>query len=1129
LFLRRFLLAILLLATGAFCSSVLRAEGLDFIANKRQWPAEVRYQAALPGGTVFLTKTGFVYSYYDQAAVERVHALRHDGQVSVGDQGLEAVGAHAYRVSLLGCNSASENEALNEAPHYYNFFLGNDSSRWSGNTPAYGHVFYRKVYKGIDLSVYSEGAALKYDFIVAPNAASGAIRMSFEGVQPAITEAGDLLIRTSVNTVREKAPYAYQVIEGKQKRVRCRYALKGNIVSFAFPDSYDHSKELIIDPVLVFATYSGSTGVTYGWSATGDSAGNMYVAGECFSTGWPVSLGAFQTTFGGVVDASINKYSSNGSTLIYSTYYGGDSADYPNTLIVDHSGELIMAGTTRSLTLPVTAGCFDNSRNGGTDVFVARFNASGTGLLGATYLGGSGNEGNVSTNSGYNANRGELISDSLGNIYVAFGTTSGNFPTTAGAFQTGINGAMDAFITKLDAGCSNLIFSTYLGGSGDDAAICMKLRPDGNLVVGGGTSSTNFPGTTAGWQNISGGSTDGFIAVLSSTGSMVRHATYVGTSSFDDVAKLYLDADGNVYATGLTIAGTFPVSPGVYMNTGALNFVIELDSVLQKRIVSTVIGGAAYSPSAFMVDHCGNIYFVGHGYSTAVVPVTADALQSAPGGFWMAVLNPGMTSLRYASFFGEMGDHIDGGSSRLDPNGIVYHAVCTNSSKLPTTAASYAPTLLTQGYDIAAWKFSFGLSGMTAAMDIGPDSLCAPATISPQNHSAGALSFRWDFGDGSAGSTLHTPPPHTYSNPGQYTVKLYTYNRLGCQPIDSAVRSIQVFDRDTVKLVSGPLTICGSDSLRIHVKPTWAITVSPERFVNFQPIGGTEILFSPDRPTSYVITATSSGYCHIPPTDTLRVTLYHDTSTISPINPFTDTLLCNRDTAIYTLTHKVDFLSIQPSVYYSISSDSQTIRFFPPATMAYQLTTMSRNACDTIRELQRFNVSKIKVTAAFELSPKLTDQNEPNFKLSNRSKDANSYEWYLNDKFWSVQTHQEFSTNDTGTYCFTLIGKNDFCLDTAMDCGRLIETHIYMPNAFTPNGDGKNDDFIPIVMNARVLEFSIYNRYGERIFTSFENRHAWDGTYGGKQCDMGTYYYQLRYQILNREPQLLKGDVTLVR
>ena len=1114
-------------------SALARESHLDFITNGHQWPAQVKFKADVPGGSVFLTSTGFTYSYYSVDDLTRIHAAMHERQLSPTSVAPETVHGHAYSVTFQGCNASAFATGIHKLPNYYNYFLGSDASKWSGGMVAYESVQYQNIYRGIDLHVYSKGTSPKYDFVVSPHADASAIHLAFEGVVPELRVDGDLLIKTSVNEVLEKAPYAYQLVNGRKQKVSCRYVLRNGQVSFAFPHGYDHGKTLILDPALVFATYSGSTSVTYGWSATYDTAGNLYAGGQSFGTGWPVTMGAFQTTFGGGMDDGINKYSSNGSTLIYSTYYGGTNGDYPNAMIVNGSGELFIAGTTLSSDLAVTPGCFDNTYNGGADVYVARFNASATALLGATYLGGSGNEGNASTSLGVEANRGEVLTDTANNILVAFGTTSSDFPTTAGAYQTTLNGSMDGFVSKLSPNCSNLIFSTYIGGSDTDAVIAMQVSTSGKIIVGGGTLSNNFPGTSGGWQPSRQGARDGFIAVLNSNGSSLLYATYVGTAGDDDVSKVQLDVYGNIYAVGKVNSSSFPVSVGAFRDSAAMNFIAEFDSTLSNRLVSTTIGSkmAPLVPSAFLVDNCRNIYFIGFRTHLDTLASTPDAFQKNLGGFWMNVLSPNMNTRIYSSYFGAIGDHIDGGSSRLNPAGIVYHSMCTSNTNAPTSPSVWSPTKQHLGFDIASWKFNFQISGMRAGFTLNPgDSICAPGTVSFTNTSTGALAYLWDFGDGSTSNAV-TPPPHVYNALGIYKVRLYAYNTAPCTPIDSDVHFVHVFRvRDTIVLIAPNVQdICQGDTVHMKVNPAWLVSVTPNTSVSYLPVGGSEIIFYPGSDITYKVSASLSSFCGTAK-DSISFTIVVDTATIPHINQIADTLLCKGDTAVYQLSHRLRNLRISPPDYWNASSDSLTIQFFPPATTSYRLTGIGFNRCKSLRDTVDFTIHRSTLKAALELSPKETDLLAPTFQLSNKSKDYSSFNWYLNNASWSTAMNPSFTATDTGRYCFKLVATDiNGCVDSAIDCGLVLDPLIYIPSAFSPNGDSKNDVFKPVARHVTIMNFAVYNRYGQRLFISSDARHGWDGTFHGKPCDLDVYFYTVRYSILNRDPKMLKGDVTLIR
>ena len=243
-------------ATGAVPKIPVNQE-IDFVENKGQWVPEAKYKTGLPGGAVFITNNGFVYNYYSITDINRIHEKSHEQNV---DAGTEIVHHHAYRVNFSGANSGITYRTESKKKNYYNYFLDNDQSRWASNVAAYGKVIQENVYQGIDVAIYSKQCALKYDFIVSPGADVNQVALTFDGVQPEITAEGNLKIKTSVNEVIEQAPYSYQVINGKEVSVPSAYKLVNGKLTFHFPQGYDHSKTLIIDPTLVFATYSGGNG-----------------------------------------------------------------------------------------------------------------------------------------------------------------------------------------------------------------------------------------------------------------------------------------------------------------------------------------------------------------------------------------------------------------------------------------------------------------------------------------------------------------------------------------------------------------------------------------------------------------------------------------------------------------------------------------------------------------------------------------------------------------------------------------------------------------------------------------------------------------------------------------------------
>ncbi len=839
------LLSLLLPAISAYS----RDNGLNFIENKNQWEPIVKYRAELPGGAVYITDQGFAYSFYSISDANSAHEKMHEN-ADIEEINNTVVHGHAYRVNFVNANSDITYTPAKKRITYYNYFLGNDPSKWAGHVGAYGKLVQHNVYAGIDAAVYSTGNSMKYDFLVAAGADPAQIILNFDGVDPQITGSGTLKIVTTVNEIEEGEPYAYQWVNGQQSPVACRYKkLANGNITFEFPNGYDSRRALVIDPTLVFGTFSGSTGNTYGFSACYDAQGALFSGGESFTTGWPANTGAFQTTFGGGVDCGLNKYSSDGTTLIFGTYYGGSGSEQPNNMITNGNNELAVMGSTTSSNLPVSTGCYQSSLSGSNDFFVVHFSADGSSLIGATYVGGSGSDAsNAGTSSNYgDQNRGELFFDVDGNIIVAGSSSSTNFPTTANAFQPNNAGGQDGVVFKLTPDCATLLYSTYIGGAAADACFALVTNANNEIVVCGGTKSNNFPTTPGAMFETFQGQTDGFAFILN-LGSGLVHSTYLGTSAYDHAFKIQLDGNEDVLVMGQT-QGAYPVSSDVYAISNGNIFIDKLESDLSASIASTRLGtpqnpsGGGFVPTAFLYDNCNNTYLCGF-QSDNSLPTTPDAFQSSgSGGFWFCTLDPDWVNLSYASYYGNS-DHVDGGSSRFDPQGIIYHSVCTIDQTFPTTPTAYSPTDQASGWDVASFKFNFEANSLQANIGINAtsnDSGCAPLTVTFDNLTTGALTYFWDFGDGT--TTTDFAPTHTFTSQGVYNVMLAVSNPNSCNTDDTAYYPIHVFKTTIPQIVVSDTGVCDisdiitltasipnlTDDMTIHWSPLPAIVSDPNQ------------------------------------------------------------------------------------------------------------------------------------------------------------------------------------------------------------------------------------------------------------------------------------------------------------
>lgn len=812
---------------------------IRFTENKNQWDKKVLYRAQLDGGVLFLQKNCFTYSFYDKETLRENHITKPSIPSPIGNiAGAEVIRSHTFRMTFLNSQTTVQTSAKQPTTDYCNFFIGNDKNKWAGNVKNYTEVNYQTMYNGIDLQVLGLQNSLKYNFIVAPLGNPDDIQLFYEGLDKIKIEKGALKLTTSINEIVEQRPYAYQWIKGKQVEVPCEFILKNTVVSFHFPRGYTKEVELIIDPVLVFAASSGSSSDNFGMSATYDSDGNLYSGGTCFAQGFPTTLGAFDVTYNGVVqpgrtDVVITKYDATGVSLIYSTYLGGaNSTEVVSSLVVNAQNELMLSGVTGSNDFPVTTGAYDVTFNGGvylnyapngteyfngSDLYVARFNAAGSSLLSSTYIGGSLNDGiNSSGTLVYNYGdyyRGEIQLDPYGNCYVASCTYSANFPSTLGTAQPATGGGLDGVVFKMDATLSTLLWSTYLGGTADDACYALALDDSSNVYATGGTASNNFPITVGALSTAyNGGITDGFITKIKNDGSVILNSTFIGTSLYDQSFFIQLDRDNDVYVIGQTL-GVMPVSGGVYSNANSKQFIWKLNNSLNTQVFTTLFGNGNgninISPAAFLVDFCENIYVSGWGghiltgVPTNNMPLTGNAIQPTTDGFnfYLFVLSTDAASLIYATYFGgaQSQEHVDGGTSRFDKKGIIYQSVCAGcggNDDFPVTPGSWPNTGTNVNHALncnnGVFKFDFQVPIVEANFIINYTNGCAPVTVNFNNQSSAGSTFLWDFGGGDTTSVISNPTI-TYTVPGTYLVQLYVNDPSTCNALDTAYQYITVY------------------------------------------------------------------------------------------------------------------------------------------------------------------------------------------------------------------------------------------------------------------------------------------------------------------------------------------------
>ncbi len=1174
-----------------------QAQSLEFVRNDGQWDAPFAYKAETGKGDVFLSEKSITYLLGAASNPEKTDALKHGWT-----KGPIKLDFHAYRLHFDDALTPKITDSK-EQSWYYNYFLGKDPSRWKSNIHPALAVDYTGLYQGIDMHVASDRGNMKYEFMVSPHADPSVIKLRFEGPDALTLKGGNLIIKTSVGDVQELKPYAYQYTEEGRKEVPCRYRLKGNRITYDLYDGYDASKLLVIDPTIVFSTFTGSTADNWGFTATYDAQGNFYGGGAVlFYSGsgggsFPVSPGAFQVTFGGGVsnqttdehglgipcDIGIIKFNPTGTTKLFATYIGGSDNEVPHSMIVDANNNLIIGGKTSSPDFPVTTGAYDGSYNGGGDIYITKLNSTGTALVGSTYMGGtgrdgtnfSGNEetfGNLKYNYGDDS-RSEVLVDNAGNIYLAGSSNSTDFPTL-NAQQTTNAGGQDAVIMKLNPTLSTLLWSTYLGGTNDDAGYVMALNnAQTQLYVGGGTMSSNFPFSSSTWHSsYQGGFSDGYIARFANSGTYTRGpVTSIGTTNLDQVYGVQVDFSDNVYAMGQSLGGAFPVTAGTYSNANSSQFIIKLNSGLSSDLMSTVYGSSDpnhtnISPVAFLVDTCENIYISGWGGNldiptmpssvgtTTGLPTTANAFQGTTDGadFYFIVLSRNAQSLLYGSFYGRnnsnarFGEHVDGGTSRFDKTGVVYQAICggCGGGQIPTTPGSYSPTNGSINCNLASLKIAFELGAVDARSAASPNaSGCAPFTVQFQNNSVNATSYIWDFGDNTATSNQVTPQ-HTFSTPGTYRVRLIASNPNACSiTVDSAFLTIIVTNNG----INSDFTYhvqdsCGPYTVQFTNTSQYSPTAGSQGFTRFTWLFGDNTTFTGTTPPlhtypnggTYTVTLImrDSTACNSP--DSTSKTFTVNASSVAAGFNLTDSL-CEGSPINFSNTSQNAQTSTWDFGDNTTSTAASPVHTYATAgTYTVKLVVTNDKACNGVDSLIRTVTVKTSPVADFTFTPVIPVPNTPT-DFHNASRNATDYTWAFGDGTSSIEVNPTHQYRRTGNYTVCLEASNRGCKDTV--CKTVasdVLTGAELPTAFSPNGDGSNDVFYVRGGAIETSNLKIFNRWGQLVFESSnappnDPAYGWDGTYKGKQQEIEVYGWVLNVTFIDGTTSQRKGNVTLLR
>ena len=689
---------------------------LSFVANIGQFDKSVKFQTNSLGGSIYFTPSEVILALMDK-------------KIKLKNQEDEPFSSSKdnSKVARIEYKDAEKNpvvEGVDLQPGVANFMVGSDRKNWVAHAPMYGGVVYRNLYPGIDLSYEGAGSSLKSTFTVAAGADPALIQWSYKDAGNVSLDAnGNLLITLPAQktgqtdtTLIEHTPLAWQEQDGQRMDVAVQYAVTNNgEISFVFPQGYDVSLPLIIDPVLTYSTYLGDLGTDVGTAITTDASGNVYVTGYSWCGNFPIT-GTIPGVTSGSSQVIISKISANGSTLLYSTCVGGSGSDRGLSIALDTQGRIVVAGETDSTDFPIVGGIATYGGTSGIctvdapcqDYFILALNAAGTAIRYSTYLGGDGRE-----------ELGGIAVDANGKIIAVGSTTSTNFPTanaydstySTGGTCSSATPCYDVTVTKIDpdqTGTNAILYSTYLGENNRDKGQAMTVDSNGKVYLTGFSESDGYP-TRYALQPTRKGNKDLIVTVIDpslSGDTSLLYSTYLGSSDFESAHAIARDAGGNLYLTGRTGTSKFPLrDPLQYLSHAGMcgsvscyeAFVTKLNISTNTLVYSTYLGGSQTDEgNGIAVDSYGRAYVTGFTRSTDFPTLNAIQSTKAADGCsvppcadaFLSVLEPDGQAFAYSTYLGGDQEDIANGI-RVDANNNVYVVGETFSTNFPTTPGAY--------------------------------------------------------------------------------------------------------------------------------------------------------------------------------------------------------------------------------------------------------------------------------------------------------------------------------------------------------------------------------------------------------------------------------------------------------
>jgi len=774
-------------AEGAKVRATLAGLPLAFEANQGQADPHVEFIARGDQYTLLLAKNDAVFSLRAANSSDS-KSTRQDfahPKKSLGQHNNDLL-----RIKLVGGNPSPASEPIAALPGKTNYFIGNDPNRWHTDVPTFGRVLYHDVYPGVNMAFYGVQRQVEFDFIVAPGANAGNIQLKASDARVTQDDSGNLTLSSSAGKMLLRKPVAYQESNGQRENVEARFALTASNQIFFELGAYDHNRELIIDPAVVYATYLGGTAEDDGYAVAVDNSGNAYVTGQTKSTNFPTVAGGQSGSNGGGFDVFVTKLSPDGSSLVYSTYVGGNGDDSGNAIAVDGSGDAFVAGGTTSTNFPSNGGVQTTS-GGSLDAFVFELNFTGSALTYSTYLGGTGSD------------VAQGIAVDTSGAYVVGLTTSTNFPVHS-PIQASIAGLSNGFVTKLNSSGNAFVYSTYLGGGTGDGALAVAVNSN-QAYVTGYTQNPTFPTTAGAFQttcgtgsNCNGALDDAFVSVIKADGSGFVYSTFLGGEDSDQGLGIAADSAGSAYVTGFTASSAhFPLKNPIQATYGGAPedaFVSVLNPTGSALVYSTYLGGNLNdTATAIAIDSSKNVYVTGQTGSSNFPK--ANATQTSSGGnndAFVTEINAAGTQFVFSTYLGgnQNEDSVASGGNvgafggiAVDTAGAnVYVAGTTSSTNFPTASPEQAASGGGSDAFVARYVLipDFSISGTALSSVTQGGSSTSTITVTPLNGYAGTVNFTCSVASVSGGTPLPTCSiPNPVTGSGTSTLMVNTTGAAG--------------------------------------------------------------------------------------------------------------------------------------------------------------------------------------------------------------------------------------------------------------------------------------------------------------------------------------------------------------